>query len=72
MTGAAQRTDFSRVYPYGTKHSPEMISDLARRAYGYRIEVLRMVYARGSGHALALPIRSRRADHIRSCSTSTG
>ena len=50
MTGAPQETDSFRVYPYGTKHSPEMISDLARRAYEYRIEVLRMVYARGSGH----------------------
>jgi transketolase len=40
----------SRVYPYGTAHTEEMAFDLARRAYEYRIQVLRMVYGRKSGH----------------------
>ena len=40
----------ARVYPYGTRHTPEMIADLSRRAYEYRIQVLRMVYARKTGH----------------------
>jgi transketolase len=39
-----------RVYPYGTRHTPEMIADLSRRAYEYRAQVLRMVFGRESGH----------------------
>ena len=39
-----------RVYPYGARHTPEMIGDLSRRAYEYRAQVLRMVYERKSGH----------------------
>jgi len=39
-----------RVYPYGVRHTPEMIADLSRRAYEYRAQVLRMVFGRGSGH----------------------
>ncbi len=39
-----------RVYPYGTKHAPEMIADLSRRAYEFRIQVLQMVYAHQTGH----------------------
>ncbi len=38
------------VYPYGTRHTPEMIADLSRRAWEYRIQVLRMVYGIKSGH----------------------
>lgn len=38
------------VYPYGVRHSPEMIGDLSRRAFEYRAQVLRMVYERKSGH----------------------
>ena len=38
------------VYPYGTRHSAEMVADLAQRANAYRIQVLRMVYNRKSGH----------------------
>jgi len=38
------------VYPYGIRHTPEMIADLSRRAYEYRLQVLRMVYGRKSGH----------------------
>ncbi len=38
------------VYPYGTNHTPQMIADLSRRAYEYRIQVLRMVYESKSGH----------------------
>ncbi len=38
------------VYPYGTKHPPEMVADLSRRAYEFRIQVLRMVYNRQTGH----------------------
>ena len=40
----------SEVYPYGTRHSPEMVADLSRRAYQYREQVLRMVYERKTGH----------------------
>jgi transketolase len=38
------------VYPYGTRHTPEMVADLSARAYGYRAQVLQMVYRRKSGH----------------------
>jgi transketolase len=38
------------VYPFGTRHTPDMIADLSARAYAYRAEVLRMVYGRKSGH----------------------
>jgi transketolase len=40
----------NHVYPYGTRHTPEMIVDLSCRAYQYRAQVLRMVYERKSGH----------------------
>ena len=40
----------SSVYPYGTRHTPEMVADLSRRAYEYRSQVLRMVYERKTGH----------------------
>lgn len=39
-----------RLYPYGTKHTAEMIRDLSLRAYEYRTQVLRMVYERKTGH----------------------
>jgi len=38
------------VYSYGTKHTPEMIADLTRRAWEYRIQVLRMVHDHQTGH----------------------
>jgi transketolase len=38
------------VYPYGTQHTPEMITDLSRRAIEFRIQVLRMVYDHQTGH----------------------
>src|ERR1022692_4598422 len=40
----------ARVYPYGAPHTAEMIADLSRRAYEYRVQVLRMVYGSKSGH----------------------
>src|SRR5260370_36484822 len=40
----------NKLYAYGTRHTPEMIRDLSLRAYEYRIQVLRMVYGRKSGH----------------------
>ena len=40
----------TKLYPYGTRHTPAMIADLSRRAYEYRAQVLRMVYERKSGH----------------------
>lgn len=43
MTGAT-------VYPYGANHTPQMVADLSARANAYRIQVLRMVYNRKSGH----------------------
>lgn len=39
-----------RVYPYGPIHPPAMVADLARRAYEYRIHVLRMVNEHQTGH----------------------
>jgi len=38
------------VYPYGTRHTPEMVTDLSRRAIEFRIQVLRMVYEHQTGH----------------------
>jgi transketolase len=38
------------VYPYGPRHTPEMIADLSQRAWQYRAQVLRMVYERKTGH----------------------
>lgn len=38
------------VYPHGPKHPDEMVADLARRAYEYRIQVLRMVNNHKTGH----------------------
>ena len=40
----------ARVYALNAPHTAEMAADLARRAYEYRIDVLRMVYGRKSGH----------------------
>lgn len=37
-------------YPYGTRHTPEMVRDLSQRAWDYRAHVLRMVYERKTGH----------------------
>lgn len=39
-----------RTYPYGTRHTAEMIRDLSQRAWKYRMHVLRMVYQRKTGH----------------------
>ena len=50
MSGCAIPRLSARVYPYGTRHTPEMVADLSRRAYEYRAQVLRMVYQRKSGH----------------------
>lgn len=50
MTGRMKAELLDCVYPYGTRHGPEMVADLARRANEYRIQVLRMVYNRKSGH----------------------
>jgi transketolase len=38
------------VYPYGVRHTPEMIADLSQCAFEYRAQVVRMVYQRKSGH----------------------
>jgi transketolase len=40
----------ARVYPRGTHHTPAMADDLQWRANLFRIQVLRMVYERQSGH----------------------
>jgi transketolase len=48
--GYADPSRVNRTYPHGTRHTPEMIADLSRRAYEYRSQVLRMVYERKSGH----------------------
>jgi len=48
------------VYPYGIRHTPEMIADLSRRAYEYRLQVLGMIYGRKSGHP-AVRFRLRRS-----------
>ena len=49
MSGTAAGLS-SKIYPYGTRHTEEMIRDLAMRAYEYRAQVLSMVYGRKSGH----------------------
>ena len=38
------------VYPYGPRHTPEMVADLSRRAMSFRIQVLRMVHQHQTGH----------------------
>src|ERR1039458_8237997 len=48
--GYAGTALLNRVYPHSTRHTPEMIADLSRRAYEYREQVLRMIYERKSGH----------------------
>ena len=48
--GYAAPPQADRAYPHGTRHTPDMIADLSGRAYEYRRQVLRMVYARKSGH----------------------
>ena len=50
MSGCVAPELSARVYPYGTRHTPEMVADLSRRAYEYRAQVLRMVYERKTGH----------------------
>jgi transketolase len=50
MNRGAATSSSGRVYPYGTRHTPEMVGDLSRRAYEYRAQVLRMVYDRKTGH----------------------
>jgi transketolase len=47
-----QRRDhgLDHVYPYGTRHTPDMVADLMRRANEFRIQVLRMVYQQKTGH----------------------
>ena len=50
MTSHATPGISARVYPYEAEHTPEMVADLSRRAWQYRIQVLRMVYGRRSGH----------------------
>jgi len=43
-------SELSLVYPYGTRHTPDMVCDLSRRAEEFRIQVLRMVYQQQTGH----------------------
>ena len=51
MTAVLERVrGGARVYPYGPQHNPEMVADLARRAYEFRMQVLRMVYNHQTGH----------------------
>ena len=42
--------DLTSVYPRGTRHAPQMVADLSRRAYQFRIKILHMVYRNKSGH----------------------
>jgi len=50
MTVADKGAGPPLVYPYGTRHTPEMIADLSRRAMKFRIQVLEMVYQHQTGH----------------------
>jgi transketolase len=50
MTVADKEAGPPLVYPYGTRHTPEMIADLSRRAMKFRIQVLEMVYQHQTGH----------------------
>jgi transketolase len=38
------------VYPCDAPHTPEMVADLARRAWEFRIQVLDVIHARQTGH----------------------
>ncbi len=38
------------IHPFGTRHTPEMVIDLSKRAINFRIDVLRMVYQNKTGH----------------------
>jgi hypothetical protein len=49
MDGCAAAT-LRRTYSYRTRHTAEMIRDLAERAYECRMQVLRMVYGSKTGH----------------------
>jgi len=50
MIATGKEAELSLAYPYGTRHTPAMIADLSRRAYAFRIQVLRMVYEHQTGH----------------------
>ena len=50
MTVADEGDGPPLVYPYGTRHTPEMIADLSRWAIKFRIQVLEMVYQHQTGH----------------------
>ncbi len=39
-----------QLYPRGINHTPEMIADLSRAAWEFRMQVLRMVYNHKTGH----------------------
>lgn len=44
------QAQLGRAYPYGGRHTPELIADLSARPYGFRARVLRMVHGSKSGH----------------------
>jgi transketolase len=50
MTDVVTANKSARCYPFGLRHTPEMIADLSARAYDYRAQVLRMVHGSKSGH----------------------
>jgi transketolase len=51
MTAAATALSTpEHAYPYFAPHTATMVTDLSRRAYQYRAQVLKMVYGSKSGH----------------------
>lgn len=50
MADTYRGTGADMVYPYGTRHTAEMVQDLSRRANQFRIQVLRMVHEQHTGH----------------------
>jgi hypothetical protein len=60
MSCAIQEISSRRAYPCSTKHNPDMLRDLARRAYEYRMQVLGMVYGvvPGTSAGRSLPLKS--------------
>jgi transketolase len=45
-----ESNEVDKLYVYGVEHTADMVSELSRRAYHYRMQVLRMVFERKSGH----------------------
>jgi transketolase len=50
LVASVSPNDLFSVFPSDSRHTPEMVADLSRRANAFRIQVLRMVYQQQTGH----------------------